>query len=348
MSGEQDAEALSAAWQALWDRYRRPGTPTFFESRPRRPQDPETVYLWGYGALLAAAGALAHHPHGARIVAAQHAALAGGLARYRRPGRLGLASAAGPRGGRGDAFYDDNAWVGLAALELAEREPSWHAVAVETFRFILEGVDPETGGVFWKEQPKASLHVCSTGPALILGRRLRRTGESWISERLLAGMERWLEGMRAPDGRYWDNRKVDGTLDRSFYTYNAGTPIEAMAESEDPEQWRERVAGTLSGLARFLDAQGELPPTPWFNAVLLRALIRVEAIYGLASPFYPRYAEAIARALDAFRSGRTPILALPSRSSTGGIMLRDAAASVEILARLGARAATQASPGTVS
>lgn len=337
MAEERSAEAIAAAWRALWARYRRPRTRTFFESRPRRPRDPEIVYLWGYGALLAAAGAIARHPEGPRIIAQDQGALRDGLAHYRRRGRLGFASAAGPDGGRGDAFYDDNAWVGLAVLELAGVDPDWTAVAVETFRFILEGFDPESGGVFWKEHPKASLHVCSTGPALILGRRLRHAGASWISEETLAAMEGWLGGMRAPDGRYWDNRKVDGGLDRSYYTYNTGTPIEAMAEGEKPDLMRAQVAETLSGLEHFLDAEGRLPPTPWFNAVLLRALVRVEEVYGLVGTLGPAYRTALARALEDFWAGRTPVLELPSRSSTGGVMLRDAAASVETLARLSAR-----------
>jgi hypothetical protein len=150
--------------------------------------------------------------------------------------------------------------------------------------------------------------------------------------------------MRAPDGRYWDNRRRDGRMDFSFHTYNAGTPLEAMAECEDPASRRDCVIKTLSGLPRFLDSAGNLPPTPWFNAVLLRALIRVEEVYGLTSPLLAGYEAVVQRALDAFQSGVTPVLALPSRASTGGIMLRDAAASVEILARLADRRARRTKP----
>ncbi len=326
-------ECLKAAWERLTEEFWDRGRAAFYESRPRRAGDPVWAYNWGFGAVLSAAGAvwqaLAEPPWLLPDLIALRTALRG----YSRP-RLGYASTSqwvAP----GDTFYDDNAWIGLAAIDL-RTVAEWEPVAWETYQYLLEGWDPASGGVFWKEHPKASWHVCSTGPAALLGALLYRIDSSRVQLGPIRGMLQWLDRLRAPDGRYWDHQRVsDGQINPAFHTYNAGTPIHAMAVLEEAKlpgfDFRPQVEATIAALPAFLTAEGALPPTPWFNAVLLRALKTAKMVYGIDSELLPLYRRAAA---DAWRGGDDHPFILPSRDTRDGVMLRDAAASVEILALL--------------
>lgn len=327
-------ERLRTAWeqlsQAFWDRGRK----AFHESRPRRPGDPEWAYNWGFGAVLSAAGAIWQALDEPAWLLPDLNELRTALRGYGRDSRLGYASTsrwAAP----GDTFYDDNAWIGLAAFDL-RTAADWEPVAWETYQYLLEGWDPVSGGVFWKEHPTASLHVCSTGPAALLGALLYRLDPSRVELAPIGSMLKWLDRLRAPDGRYWDNERVsDGQINTALHTYNAGTPIHAMAVLEATElpgfRFRSQMEATIAALPAFLTEQGALPPTPWFNAVLLRALKTVKTVYGIDSELLPLYRRAVA---GAWAERANQPFALPSRDTRGGVMLRDAAASVEILALL--------------
>jgi hypothetical protein len=262
--------------------------------------------------------------------------LAQALAGYQR--KVGIAASTtrlrNPR--LGDTFYDDNAWVGLAAVPLGAEDAAFRGLAEATYRFILRGWDKHRGGVYWKERPKESLHVCSTGPALVLAGRLYHIQPRAIDLTVVRKMMDWLQTMRDADGRYWDNERVrDGRVDRTLHTYNTGTPLEAMAVWQGVEgfDFRDLVETSLASLPKFLVDGSQLPKTPWFNVVLLRALLVVEATYQWSSPLLAVYRTEMNQALETFNQG-AGVLHLPSRDDRGGIMLRDAAAAVETLAWL--------------
>ena len=330
-------EMLESCWQRLaatyWDRGRR----GFYESRPRRLGDPVWAYNWGFGAVLAAASSIWKTMAGPDFLARDIDGLASVLSGYELGGPFRYSSTTRlARRVPGDVFYDDNAWIGLAALDFGALA-DWESRAALVFRFMLQGVDATSGGVFWKERPRASLHVCSTGPAALLGAQLyRREPEAWDFN-VVQNLMRWLQTMRAPDGRYWDNLNVvQGRIDKTLHTYNCGTPLHAMAVLEGlPEcGFRAEVEDTVGSLGAFLDASGRLPPTPWFNAVLLRGLKAVKEVYGIEPPLLEVYRQDMQDAISQFRRGNS-VLKLESRDDRrDGIMVRDAAAAIEILALL--------------
>lgn len=307
----------------------------FFESRPRRLGDPVWAYNWSFGALLACAGAICQGGRGDILTAADWHGLRQGLLGYQRRGP-GFASTTRLKHARlGDAFYDDNAWIGLACLDLAPSDSYFDQVTM-IYRFLLQGMDPRCGGIFWKERPRASLHVCSTGPALIMAARLYGIDSKAVDLDQIQAMMGWLDHMRSPDGRYWDNQKVsDGKIETTLHTYNTGTPLMAMAllEGLPGFSFREAVTQSVNSLPGFLTESGGLPPTPWFNVVLLRGILAVKKTYRLSSALLPVYIRTMEEAVDRFSRDQA-LLHLPSRDSRGGIMLRDAAASVETLALL--------------
>ena len=86
----------------------------------------------------------------------------------------------------GDRYYDDNAWVGLALVQLERLRPGHgHAQRAEAlYRFAAAGWDtrpdaPSPGGVFWVEQsrgqgcPTTIATRCPTPPTPSLGCTLR-------------------------------------------------------------------------------------------------------------------------------------------------------------------------------
>ena len=330
---------VEPAWRRLIHTYGGDPLPRFYSARRDRSAAPRLAYLWGFGAVLAAAGAVCAVPGGQTLVAGDLPFLTQTLATYRRPLRRGLSSTArGSDRFPGDAFYDDNAWVGLAAQDLSADFAEWRLTAENAYRFVLEGFDRRSGGVFWKERPKSSLHVCSTGPALVLGARLALAAVPDVRREPLAAMLAWLRAMQAPDGRYWDHREgADGRIDRAFYTYNSGTPLQAMAilHTMGGFDVEHDVRRALDGVSRFLDDQGHLPPTPWFNAVLLRGLLAVQAVFGWESAATSAMGHALAEAARGFVAGSEPLMLFQDRRAEGP-SLREAAASVEILARLAA------------
>src|SRR5205823_603781 len=80
------------------------------------------------------------------------------LERYRRGDGYG----ATPHGRR---YFDDNAWLGLVSLRLAQTTGSPHhqARAKELIRFVKTGEDP-SGGVRWREGSRTR-NTCSTAAA---------------------------------------------------------------------------------------------------------------------------------------------------------------------------------------
>ena len=86
-----------------------------------------------------------------------------GLERYR------IGDGYGPFPGDRTRYYDDNAWIALAFLYLAttsNRDDHLQLVAdaARVHGFVSSGEAP-SGGVWWVEAPKQSVHTCSTAPA---------------------------------------------------------------------------------------------------------------------------------------------------------------------------------------
>lgn len=328
------SEFLGPAWRRLVDTFHMPGVAAFSGAATPGKDRGEPAYHWGFGALLAASGAIVPVPGGPRMLAEDLDLLMEAAQGYRRWGRLGYSSTA--RAGRqfpGEAYYDDNAWVGLAAWNLTPVDPRWRRMAIDCYRFTLRGQDRQSGGVFWKEQPRASLHVCSTGPALLLGSQLRQDGEFRVARGPLAAMWGWLRHMRSPDGRFWDHQRVaDGVIDRTLYTYNSGTPLHALTVlggQEDFPTFEDDLQITFEGIRHFETPDGGLPETPWFNAVLLRGLVAVVNSRGWASPLLAAYRRVVDGAIGRFEHSDGP-LALYQKAEP--LRLLEAAAAVETLA----------------
>ena len=137
----------------------------------------------------------------------------------------------------GDRYYDDNAWIGLAMIQLERMRPGsgYLQRAQELFRFAAGGWDrsdgPSPGGVFWVEQgPGAGArnhdrNTVSTAPNAELGLHLAEligdpaasadVGPEQMYEWVLGTLDSGLERECPGTGLFWDKLRGDGTLDKA-------------------------------------------------------------------------------------------------------------------------------------
>ena len=285
--------------------YRRDGFP-----RPPRA----AAHLWPFARALVATLDLAGvHPDltpgfdAAREIARRLS----GLERYWDTGGAAPAYASDVIGARfgGDRYYDDNAWVGLALVQLERMRPGSNVLdrAAELFRFAVGGWDrrssvPSPGGVFWVEQGRGAgdrnhdRNTVSNAPNAELGLHLEQlTGSppgppgpvgamqmyEWVNATLDAGGDG--DAMRA--GLFWDKLRGDGTIDRALWSYNQGSMIGATvllargAGGADRARYIDRAEALARRALRHYAGAYESQP-PAFNAIFFRNLLLLHDVTG--------------------------------------------------------------------
>ncbi|MEI7987221.1 MAG: glycoside hydrolase family 76 protein [Armatimonadota bacterium] len=129
-----------------------------------------------------------------------------------------------------DRYYDDNAWVGLAAMEAysATKEMKYLDVAKRAYRFVKSGEDKKLGGgIYWHENKKESKNACVNAPAAMLAFKLfvvthndvfRADGLRWFD---------WTSKLADKDLLIMDNMNLSGKIDRTKWSYNSACYIQA-------------------------------------------------------------------------------------------------------------------------
>lgn len=198
---------------------------------------------------------------------------------------------------RGDRYYDDNAWVGLALIELERLRPDsgWLARAGQLFQFAASGWDQAQGGVFWVEQGRGTgvrnhdRNTVSNAPNAELGLHLAELGHPSASSVTPEDMYGWVVetldssggGDAAGTGLFWDKVRGDGTIDRATWSYNQGSMIGAsvlLARRHPAERSlylgrAEAIAG--KALREYASSYERQPAS--FNAIFFRNLLLLHA-----------------------------------------------------------------------
>ena len=296
---ERAARAYAAMERRFWTRkrlYRRDG-------RLHRPRT--AAHLWPFSQALVATldlAGLAGDVPGFDADTAISDGLAA-LERYWDPQSLPPAYSSDLIGARigGDRYYDDNAWIGLALVQLERMRPGSGYVdrATELFRFAVSGWDQRDGGVFWVEQGRGigarnhDRNTVSTAPNAELGFHLSELTGDAVTEQGRA-MYEWVVGTldesRDTDspgaGLFWDKVRGDGTIDKTLWTYNQGSMLGAnvlLARLEPPGQtlvYLDRAeAIARKSLARFSQDDYRRQPAA-FNAIFFRNLLLLHAVTG--------------------------------------------------------------------
>ena len=263
------------------------------EGRLHRPGT--AAHLWpfirAFVATLDLAGAAGDFDAEAAI--AEHLAI---LERYWDPEGPRPAYASDVQGTRigGDRYYDDNAWVGLALVQLERMRPGSGqlARAADLFAFALQGWDrrpdvPAPGGVFWVEQGRGTgrgnhdRNTVSTAPNAQVGLHLGELAGAVPSGP--AGPEEmhgWVERTLATGtGLYWDKIRGDGSIDRAEWSYNQGNMIGLkvlLARARGDRGYvAQAEAIARAALVRYAGAYEQQPAA--FNAILFRNLLQLHA-----------------------------------------------------------------------
>ena len=188
----------------------------------------DEVFLWGYSVLLStfAIGAKVDPS----VYKSRMEQAFDGLERYwtkKSPG--GYAVLPG-QDKNPDRYYDDNAWVGLAAMEAfdATKDKKYLAVAKRAFQFVKSGEDKKLGGgIYWHENKKESKNACVNAPAAMLAFKLflvthddafRAEGERWFV---------WTSKLADKDLLIMDYMNLSGKIDQTKWSYNSACYIQA-------------------------------------------------------------------------------------------------------------------------
>ncbi len=275
----------------------------------RRRREP----LWPFSQVLHATVAVAAYDDDAR---ARLDGLWSALADYRR----GDGYAERPR--LRTRYYDDDAWIALAAL--ADGSAPRRELAVRVLRFLLTGVRDD-GGVLWVESG-ATLNACSTGGVGLVAARLP---DEPGSRELAEGALEFLLRLRDDDGLVADHVRADGTVDPRVFTYNQGLLVGLLHELGRTDDALEHARLTASAF----DPERLWQHPPAFTAILVRELVPV--LHAHPDPRLSAYVEAyLDRVWHEARDPRTGLLTAGGIGRYDDGVLLDHAALVTALAAL--------------
>jgi Glycosyl hydrolase family 76 len=221
-----------------------------------------------------------------------------------------------PHPGGQERYFDDNAWVGLdaiqahAQLEGRPADSPWLHKAKRTFVVVIAGQDDD-GGVRWKEGPTGrpgSRNSCSTAPAIELALRLHGATGTERYRQVAERADAWLwRELASPEGLLWDHVDPDGTTERTVWSYNQGAAIGAdvlwWRSTADRARLDRAIATAGAALDHFSidDRLWQQPPA--FNAIFFRNLLQLHG----AEP-QPRVVAELDRYLErAWREARDPV-----------------------------------------
>ncbi|HEX8977509.1 MAG TPA: glycoside hydrolase family 76 protein [Solirubrobacteraceae bacterium] len=196
----------------------------------------------------------------------------------------------------GDRYYDDNAWVGLALVQLDRVQPGTAPAgrAAALFEFARSGWStdaeaPWPGGTFWVEQGRGTgrrnhdRNTVSTAPNAELGLHLDELEGAGRRRADAERMYDWVHGaLRTPEGLYFDRVRGDGRVDRALWSYNQGSMIGAavlrLRGSGRREFLSAAEATARTALRRYAGRYLEQPPA--FNAIFFRNLLLLHRATG--------------------------------------------------------------------
>ena len=336
-----------AAYSAL-DRYfaTRDGSGLYREQYPAAADDNPYSYEWPYSQIhIAALDLTVVNPRSERDLAAR----AAGQERYWNAtgGTTGLPGydsyPVAPYGAGGDMFYDDNEWVGLAKVQryLQTRDRAALTRAEEIFALVESGWDTDSshsapGGVFWTQATwSIDRNTVSNMPAAQLGVRLYQiTGKRHYLNSALRFYNWTNTYLQSPNGLYWDHLDLQGTVEKTIWSYNQGVPVGVnvlLYQATHDRKYLRRAERIADAAYTYYVTQGRLHAQPiFFNSIFFKNLLLLESVTGSR-----KYRQAMARYADqVWSTSRDPGTNLVHFDADGGTEAIQQAALVQIYAVL--------------
>lgn len=252
--------------------------------RAREPRGQRRVALWPLSQMLWCASVL-DAANTAQRARAAGPARAAGLARAGHPEDLWGSLRWYQRGDayldnrpRGKHYFDDNAWIALAAAQQAQLtgEPTWWHRAARSAGFLESGCTPQ-GGVRWVRGGN-TVNACSTGAAGLLFAVLAEAPapldpafRARMAERALDAATFLHDRLLRSDGLLSDHVRADGSVEPSVWSYNQGLAV-AVFQRTGHDDWADEVEHAVAvGLpAPIRHRQPAAFTTIWYRTQMAR------------------------------------------------------------------------------
>jgi hypothetical protein len=304
----QDSSAIylkraESLYTTIWTLYRTPAYPGLFtESYPSHHNDTLTYFqgsavkekavsfLWPFSGMFSATNVLLKMPAVRKKYLPYLDSLVTGVEAYRDNSRFPPGYQAYPvKLEKSDRYYDDNGLVGMDYMEayFNTRNPIYLQRAEEVFKFILSGWNADLGGgVTWLVGHKDQKPACSNGTATLVALKIYSGSKNKYYLDWGIKFYNWMMGnlLDSATGVISNDKKPDGSVNKTFWTYNTGFMLEASvmlyhftgdkkyltaAQSLAASAYRHFGNKTGNGKVSMLDM-------PWFVVVLFRGY---EALY---------------------------------------------------------------------
>jgi hypothetical protein len=281
--------------------------------------EPEYSFLWPFSQALAASVSVAHIPGQQVRLEGGLRALTAGLQVYASSPTTGETTATGasttttvhsyddvtapPVGPGGDSFYDDNEWVGIELARVYELDHSAAALeqAQQIMQFVMAGwqtVGPEgqplpcPGGVPFSNAPSnTQRNTITDGPAAELGVQLYRITHEARYLQFAEQAYGWVrQCLLEPSGLYADHIELDGTVNRSLWSYTQGAMVGAgtlLYQATHEGAYLEEARQTAKAALAYFTYSRLSSENPFFAAVYFRNLIYLDSVTHEAPGTYP-------------------------------------------------------------
>lgn len=179
---------------------------------------------------------------------------------------------------RGQRYYDDNQWIGIAGLDIYERtgKKAYFDLGKSMYDFMMTAYDTKLGGgLYWRENDFESKNTCSNGPGVIVALKLYKVTnhEAYLDTALM--IYNWTnEKLQTSSGLYYDNIKTkDESIGKAIFSYNTGTMLQSnvyLYEITGNEMYLKRAINIADSSLQYFYGNEKFRDGYWFNAVLLR------------------------------------------------------------------------------
>ena len=193
-----------------------------------------------------------------------------------------------------DRYYDDNVWIGIDMVELYERTHNaiYLDKAEKIWNFLMSGMDEVLGGgIYWQENNHQSKNTCSNAPVVVFGVKMYEATKdaSYLNE--AKDIYAWTKkNLQDPsDYLYWDNMRIDGSIETSKFPYNSGQMIQGgvlLYEATGDESYLNDAKQTAEAAFNHFtyDYQGIRMLTGdtklWFHAIMFRGFAELYEVDG--------------------------------------------------------------------
>jgi uncharacterized protein YyaL (SSP411 family) len=305
----------------IWNHYRVPAYQGLFsENFPSNQKDSlsylqgdkvnakEVSFLWPFSGVFSATNVLLKIPSERKKYLPYLDSVSTGMEAYRDTTRSPIGYQAYPsRFEKDDRYYDDNGLVGIEYMEayFNTRNPVYLSRAKVVFKFIQSGwSDQLGGGVYWVEGTHDQKPACSNGMDMLVALKLYKATKDRSYLNWGIRFYNWMKtNLGDPNGVYWNDKKTaDGTVNKTYYTYNTGSMLEAsvlLYQFTNNKKYLGEAEFIAKGAYQHFSNEKHDPnlniqvDVPWFLTVLFKGY---EALYHVDGNY--SYLAAINKDLD--------------------------------------------------